>query len=123
MVCILPQPQAREDSVFAINHAVTIAAVRYLVIFSECEESVRLTRRRLWGEVAKQFLTVIYCIVPVTVKGKPRIIRACAGPCPPVRRAVAVEIEHDPVCAVCQVEAVAFYVNQDWTTITDASTP
>jgi hypothetical protein len=67
VVRVAPQPQAREDRIPAINHAVRVAAFDGFVEGRECAEAVGRAARGLRREVAEEFAPAVYPPVAVAV--------------------------------------------------------
>ena len=65
VICILPELKTDEDGVMIIDHAVSIAAVRRLVVFRQRKEAILIWVGRLRRKVAKQFSSAIDLAVAV----------------------------------------------------------
>jgi hypothetical protein len=59
VIHVLPQPQAGENSISAADYAVAVAALRWPIIFGQCQKSIGSGGRGLRCEVAEQFCPII----------------------------------------------------------------
>ncbi len=118
VVCVLPQAKRSEDRVAPINLAIAVAAAFRFVIFSQREKAISLYasgRCRLESKVTKQFGSVVYRAITVSVQNKPCIVARRNSPCNSFRSAVTIKVEIYSRRAVGQIESVAKDVEQDWT--------
>lgn len=113
VVCVLPEAEAGEDSITAVDHAVAVAALRLRVILREGKKAVWVGRRGLRGIVAEEFCAVVNRAVAVSVQHKESVVGVGARPGDTVDDAVVIEVESHAVRIICEVEAVARYVNED----------
>lgn len=116
MVRILPESQASEDGVTAINHTVAVAAIRGLVISGQREKAVLLLSRWRVGlrrEITEHFRAIIYCTVAVSVQSQPRIVCASSSPREFVSSPVIVEVERNSTSYIRHGKAIARRVNED----------
>ena len=60
MIEVPPESQTDEDGIPTVNHSVSVSAVLCPIKFRQRDESVGISRWRLFCKVTEQFLPIVY---------------------------------------------------------------